>query len=184
MAAIAVAIADYDPAWPERAEQLSAPLAVALGDALVVIHHIGSTAVPGLAAKPVIDLLPVVRDLAALDARRTALEGCGYVWRGENGIPGRRYCTLSGPDGARLAHVHCFEAGSPDVDRHLAVRDYLRAHPDAAVAYSTEKRRVQRLYPDDSLAYSEGKSAFVRDLEQDALGWFARERAGRHTGAV
>jgi len=142
LAPIPVVLAAYDPAWPQMAAQHAARLAV-LGRTLVAVHHIGSTSVPGLAAKPIIDLMPLVTSLAALDAERGRLEALGYVWHGEFGIAGRRYCTLCDAAGNRLAHVHFFSADSPDVERHIAFRDYLRAHPATARAYGREKRRAR-----------------------------------------
>lgn len=177
-----VVLCDYDPAWPRRAADLSAPIRHALGGALIDIHHIGSTAVPGLAAKPVIDLIPIVRDLEELDRLRPRLESLGYRWRGENGLPGRHYFTLDDAEGARAAHLHAYEAGHPDIARHLAFRDWLRVHPGEARAYAVEKRRARDLHPGDSWAYSGEKSAWVRAAEGRALDWFARDRTVRHTG--
>ena len=128
---IAVELWPHDPAWAGLAAAESERFRGVLGDNLVIAHHIGSTAIPGIRAKPIVDLLPIVRDLAALDAKQAEISALGYVWRGEFGLPGRRFCVLSDPiSGRRLFHVHCWQDGSGEVDRHLALRDYLRAHPD------------------------------------------------------
>jgi GrpB-like predicted nucleotidyltransferase (UPF0157 family) len=168
----AVEIVAYDPLWPGRAAELSRALHEALGENLITVEHFGSTSVAGLAAKPVIDLMPLVRDLERLDARRGAIEALGYDWRGEFGLVGRRFCTLSA-GGQRLAHLHAYAETSPEILRHLALRDYLRLHPHAARAYEQEKRRAAALHPSDSLAYNEEKSAFVAGLEAEALAWRA-----------
>jgi GrpB-like predicted nucleotidyltransferase (UPF0157 family) len=144
-----------------------------LGSTVVVVHHIGSTSVPGLAAKPIIDLLPVVRDLDELDLKRSLVESLGYSWYGELGITGRRYCALSDGDGSRIAQLHFFTAESPQIVRHLAFRDYLRAHPEEARAYEYEKRRARDLFPNDSHAYTDEKAAWIERTQGEALAWFA-----------
>ncbi len=165
-----VILADYDPGWPRLAAGHAERLRV-LGSTLVVVHHIGSTAVPGLAAKPIIDLMPLVTDLAGLDRKRPQVEALGYDWHGELGIAGRRYCTLSDKAGKRTVQLHFFSADSPQVARHVALRDYLRAHPDAARAYGDEKRRARDLHPDDSHAYADEKAPWIREAESKALAW-------------
>ncbi|MBN8615957.1 MAG: GrpB family protein [Deltaproteobacteria bacterium] len=173
-----VHISAYDPEWPRLAEREIARFASAVGArGLVAIHHIGSTSVPGLAAKPLIDLMPEVEHLAVIDRARTALEASGYAFWGEYGIAERRFCPRIAADGTRLVNVHCFACGDPGLARHLAFRDYLRAYPEMARAYADEKRRCAALHPDDPAAYSDAKGAFVRRVEADALAWW-RERVG------
>jgi GrpB-like predicted nucleotidyltransferase (UPF0157 family) len=173
---IPVILAAYDPEWPRLAADHSRRLQ-ALGSALVIVHHIGSTSVPGLAAKPIIDLMPLVSDLAELDRLRGRVEALGYGWHGELGIAGRRYCTLDDPAGVRAVQLHSFQVNSPHVERHIALRDYLRAHPEIARAYENEKRRAQSLYPDDSHRYGDEKAAWIRDAEAEALDWYAQQRS-------
>lgn len=144
---------------------------------LVRVHHIGSTSVPGLAAKPIIDLMPLVTDLPALDRQQAQLEALGYDWRGEYGIPERRYCTLADGSGVRLVQLHFFTADSPQVTRHVAFRDYLRAYPDVASAYEKEKRRARDLHPYDVHGYTDEKDAWIRRTEVKALDWFAKQTA-------
>jgi GrpB-like predicted nucleotidyltransferase (UPF0157 family) len=179
---IPVFLAVYNPEWPQMAAAHAARLRV-LGPVLVTVHHIGSTSVPGLAAKPIIDLMPLVTDLTELDRDRLRVEGLGYDWHGEFGIPGRRYCTLSDEAGNRVAQFHFFRADSPQVARHLAFRDYLRARPEVASAYETEKRRARDLYPNDSHAYTDEKGAWIRDTEAKALIWFAGQQAATWSSA-
>ena len=144
-----------------------------LGSVLVTVHHIGSTSVPGLVAKPIIDLMPLVTDLADLDRERSRIEALGYHWYGEFGIPERRYCALSDAAGNRVAQLHFFAADSAQVARHIAFRDYLRSHPEAARAYEEEKRRARDLHRNDSHAYTDEKDAWIRATEARALLWFA-----------
>lgn len=169
---MSIVLAPYNPDWPRRAAGHAERLSV-LGPVLLAVHHIGSTSVPGLAAKPIIDLMPLVTGLAELDRERRRIEALGYQWRGEFGIAGRRYCTLSGDDGARLVNAHFFAAGSRAAERHIVFRDYLRAHPEVAAAYAAEKRRARDLHPNDLHAYSDEKDAWIRATEAKALAWFA-----------
>ena len=162
------------PVWAELAEEEGARLRDAVAPMALVVHHIGSTAVPGLVAKPIIDLLAVAPDLAALDAARPRIEALGFFWHGEYGIPGRRYCKRDDPaTGERLVQLHCFEEGSPHILRHLAFRDFLRARPDIAADYADEKRRCADLHPGDSHAYADCKGDWVRRIEVLALDQFA-----------
>ncbi len=171
-----IRVVPYDPSWEKAYEQEAARLRQALDGLLVAIHHIGSTAVPGLAAKPIIDILPVVSDITAVDGRNPAMRALGYECMGEFGIPGRRYFRKGGDD--RTHHVHVFGLGSrQDIRRHLAVRDYLRAHPQRAAAYGRLKAELAARFPEDNEGYCDGKDAFVKRLEADALRW--ADEAGR-----
>ncbi len=170
-----IVLAAYDPAWPRLAESYGAQLRV-LGDCLIAVHHIGSTSVVGLAAKPTIDLMPVVTRLAALEVQRPKLEALGYQWRGEFGIAGRRLCVMDNEAGLRLANVHLFAAGAPDIDRALAFRDYLRIFPGAAQEYERQKREACRHHPHDMRAYTDAKGPWIRETETKALAWRAQQR--------
>lgn len=178
-----VVLAPHDPAWSARARFEAERLAVALGPCLIAVHHIGSTAITGIDAKPIVDLLPVVRCLVEFDRATPALASLGYrVW-GEYGIAGRRYCTIDGSnDGLREVQAHVFAEESAHIARHLAFRDYMVAHPDQARAYHAEKHRCLALFPFDSHAYSDAKSAWVRAAERRAVAWSAQSNpAGNPT---
>jgi len=162
-----VALTPHDPQWADRAVALIAGLRAAAPGAFIALHPIGSTAVPGLGAKPVIDLLGEADDLAAIEG---ALEGLGWRWRGENGAAGRRYFTLDDPEtGARAAHLHVHAAGDPMIAWHLAFRDRLRAEPETAAAYEAEKRRCAALHPGDSGAYAACKTAWTDRVAGEAV---------------
>ena len=129
----------YQACRPQAYEKEAARLKEVLSGLLVSIHHIGSTAVPGLAAKPIIDILPVVTEITAVDGLRYAFAALSYEYMGEFGIPGRRYLRKGGAH--RTHQVHIFGAESQyEIERHLAVRDYLRMHPLKADAYAALKR--------------------------------------------
>jgi GrpB-like predicted nucleotidyltransferase (UPF0157 family) len=167
-----VELVDPSPGWAPKALAESARLAAAIGETLVVIHHIGSTSIPGIKAKPTIDLLPLVRDLSALDAREQAVTALGYEWMGEFGLPGRRFLRLD-RDGKRAFNVHCYEQSSSEVTRHLAFRDYLRAHPAIGREYEAEKIRAAKLQPNDVLAYNDAKNDWIKETEKKAIAWYA-----------
>jgi GrpB-like predicted nucleotidyltransferase (UPF0157 family) len=156
-----VVIVDYDLAWPERYEALRAPIAAALGPLAAEIVHLGSTSVPGLAAKPVIDLNILLRrssDLAAVIERLASL---GYRHEGDFGIVGRE--AFATPP-RYSAHDHHLYVCAPDWAGHadqIAFRDYLRAHPRTANAYARLKRSLAIKYRDNRGAYANAKAGFV-----------------------
>ena len=162
-----IEVVNYDSSWPADFEAERDVVRRALGDVATGIHHIGSTAVPGLAAKPIIDILLEVRDLAALDARNSDMEAIGYKPMGEFGIPGRRYFPKGGDN--RSHQIHAFLRGDANIDRHIAFRDYLRRHPEVAQEYAELKRRVARTCDNDLGRYCDGKDAYVKRLEAIAI---------------
>ena len=143
----------------------------ALGDIVANLHHIGSTAIPNIFAKPIIDILLEVDDLAELDDRSSAMKELGYEAMGEYGISGRRYFSKDNAARIRTHQVHAFEAKSPGVERHLAFCDYMIAHPAEAQIYGELKRRLARAHPDDIEAYMDGKDAYVKEHEAKAITW-------------
>jgi NAD-dependent deacetylase len=159
-------LAEPDPGWAGDADEEAARVREALGARAV--EHIGSTSVPGLAAKPVLDLLAGLDSLDVEPARIRAMEALGYEALGEYGLP-RRLFFRKGRD-ARTHHVHAVEFGGPHWRRHLAVRDYLRAHPDEAAAYEAEKRRIAA-HAADRDEYTTRKAPYVEALEARALAW-------------
>lgn len=168
-----VCVVPHDRRWRDAFEAEARLVAAALGDGVVAIHHVGSTAIPDIHAKPIIDLLVEVRDLADADARRPEMESLGYQVMGEYGIPGRRYFRKDNEEGIRTHHVHAFQAGSGEVVRHLAFRDYLISHPDDARRYGELKRRLAEEHPRSADAYMDGKDPFIREIDRRAALWRA-----------
>jgi len=123
--------------------------------------------VPGLAAKPIIDILLEVRDLADLDAHNSEMETIGYKPMGEFGILGRRYFPKGGDN--RSHQIHAFLRDDPNVYRHIAFRDYLRRHPEVAQEYAALKRQVARTCDNDIGRYCDGKDTYVKRVEAIAL---------------
>jgi GrpB-like predicted nucleotidyltransferase (UPF0157 family) len=159
-----VRVVPYDATWPllfDAEVSRLVPIAASYG-VTIVFEHTGSTAVPALAAKPILDILAGRRDSDAARACAVeALEAAGYVYRGEQGIPGRDFFRRGDP---RQYHVHLTSVGSAFWREHQAFRDYLRSHPEAALEYAALKYALARRFPNDREAYIEGKTAFVRSI--------------------
>lgn len=169
-----VELVAHNPRWAEAAKAESDALGAALGPTILVVHHIGSTAIPNIRAKPILDLMPVVTSLGRLDQCRGLFESLGYEWWGEFGLPERRYCTKDDLNTRRrLVQLHCYETGCLEIIRHLAFRDYLRARSDLAREYEQEKLRCQVQHPDNTHSYGTCKSAWIKHIESQALAWRA-----------
>lgn len=158
----------YDPAWPdlyrEEVERLTPILDSR--DLQLVLEHTGSTAVPGVAAKPVLDILAGRRPEDSRQRIIDALVSAGYVYRGEQDIPGRDFFRRGEP---RQYHLHLTTIDSGFWRDHRAFRDYLRSHPAAAAEYSALKRDLAARHPQNREAYIEGKTAFVNGILRQAL---------------
>jgi len=166
-----VEVVPHNPHWRDAFEAEAKYVAAALGENVVAVHHIGSTAIPNIYAKPVVDLLVEVRDITEVDGRSSAMESLGYEVMGEYGIAGRRYFRKDNREGIRTHHVHAFEAGSAEVERHLAFRDYLIAYPGDAQKYSELKRRLAGEHPQSIDAYMDGKDDFIKEMDRRAAQW-------------
>jgi GrpB-like predicted nucleotidyltransferase (UPF0157 family) len=171
-----VVVVPHDPEWARKFDSEAEILQSTLGSVVSAIHHIGSTSIPGIHAKPIVDMLLEVPSIEALDGQAAALVAEGYEAMGEFGIPGRRYFRKDNASGVREYHVHAFARGSEGAVRHLAFRDYLRSHPTIAQEYSELKRRLARRFPSDIAAYMDGKDPFIKPTEQAALVWWRSAR--------
>lgn len=140
-----------------------------------VIHHIGSTSVIGLAAKPIIDILVEVDDVKCIDAHGNEMSEIGYISKGEFGIAGRRYFQKGGEN--RTHQIHAFSKGDYNVTRHIAFRDYLRTHPVIATEYAELKKDVAVKSNNDIGNYCEGKNDFVQFHEKKAVEWYALNKS-------
>jgi GrpB-like predicted nucleotidyltransferase (UPF0157 family) len=166
-----VIVVPHDPNWTKTFTDASAEVASVMGGNLLEIHHIGSTSISGIPAKPIIDMLAVVADIPELDLRRGQMELLGYEAMGEFGISGRRYFRRNDAKDVRTHQVHAFQTGSSHIQRHLVFRDFMRAHPALAREYGELKQRLATLYPADMNAYMDGKDAFIKEMEARALDW-------------
>ncbi len=164
----------YNEKWPFLFKEEAEKLKLLFGSEIVEIHHIGSTAVPGLKAKPIIDMLPVVKNIELVDSYNEEMKKFGYEPKGENGLPGRRYFKKGGDN--RSHHVHIYQIGHPDITRHLAFRDYLREHPVEKEQYGALKTTLAKQFPYDIDSYIKGKDSLVKDIETKALKWWEAKR--------
>lgn len=171
-----VRVVPHDPQWQQAFDVEAIRIVQALGEPRVRVHHIGSTAIAGIVAKPVIDMLLEVEAIERLDREVAAMRGLGYDALGEFGIPGRRYFRKNDGNGTRTHQVHGFLAGSDGAMRHVAFRAYMVAHPAEAQAYGALKERLALLHPNDIKAYMDGKDSYIKDRERVALGWSASQK--------
>lgn len=174
-----VEVVPFDDAWHEQFLEVASQLRSMFGIELLNAYHIGSTSVPGLCAKPIIDILGVVRDITIVDRHTNELEQLGYECMGELGIPGRRYARKRRYEGEEIIdeiHLHFFSYTSEsEIERHLAFRDYLCEHSEIAQAYGDLKADLASKYPYDVEAYCDGKDNFVKEVERQALKWYREE---------
>ncbi|WP_181679029.1 GNAT family N-acetyltransferase [Candidatus Protochlamydia amoebophila] len=158
-----IEVVEYDPNWPELFEVEAERIKQALGHNCIEIHHIGSTSIPGLSAKPIIDMLPVVRNIQEVDKATKAMESLGYEVKGEYGIAFRRYFQKG--KSLRTHNVHVYQEGDPEIIRYLNFRNWMRSHPDDANSYAKLKLELAKKFPYDSLQYCNGKDAFVANID-------------------
>jgi GrpB-like predicted nucleotidyltransferase (UPF0157 family) len=161
-------IVDHDPAWARLFDAEAGRIRAALGDVAVRVDHVGSTSVPGLAAKPTIDIQVSVEAMTPRDRFVEPLEALGYAFVVDPVETDHEY-FFKDVDGARTHHVHVCLAGGVWERRHLAFRDHLRAHPEEAARYAELKRRLAVEHPNDVYGYMDGKTRFIREIEVRAM---------------
>lgn len=167
-----VEVCSYKHSWSLLFEEEAIKLNHIFGNEMIDIYHIGSTAVAGLYAKPIIDIMPIVRDINIVEKYKEEMIRIGYEPKGENGIPGRRYFQKGGDN--RTHHVHIYQIGSSEIKRHLAFRDYLRDHPDEKKSYGELKMKLAKQFPYDIESYIKGKENLAREIEKRAMDWKGR----------
>ena len=178
-----IEIVDYHADWPRVFEREAATILEVCQPWVTDVHHIGSTSVPGLAAKPVLDIMPIAGGPAEGLEAVSRMTELGYRYRGENGIPGRFYFDRV-VDGRTVAHVHMLPVGHPDAGKHLAFRDYLRNHPEAARDYERLKRELASKYRNDRRTYTDSKAEFTSGIIATAIRAAGSNYAPtRHTAA-
>jgi GrpB-like predicted nucleotidyltransferase (UPF0157 family) len=175
---MSIFVVPHNPAWSQAFESESHAISHALGGAAIVLHHIGSTAIPGILAKPIIDMLGEVDDLTVIDQQSATMQNLGYEVMGEFGIDGRRYFRKYDRGGHRTHHLHFFAIGSPHIERHIAFREYLRSNLRKAAEYSNLKARITSRGGVSRVEYMDAKASFVEETERMAIDWYRKMRAG------
>jgi GrpB-like predicted nucleotidyltransferase (UPF0157 family) len=163
-----VGLADYDPKWPILYEEEKSSILGVIGDFIVDIQHIGSTAVPGLGAKPIIDIMVAICHLALIEKCVQPLQTIGYEYLGEYGIPGRHYFRKPPGHPHSTHHVHVVERESDFWEQHILFRDFLRVHSDEAQRYYELKRELAAKFASDRHAYTDAKAVFIESMVNKA----------------
>lgn len=170
-----VEVVPHSSRWAGEFRAEAERLTAALGDEVVAVHHVGSTAIPGISAKPIIDILLEVREVERLDDLGPEMSGLGYEARGEFGLSGRRFFVKHAGE-LRTHQIHAYTTGHPELERHLAFRDYMISHPEDAEAYGRLKEELARRFSTDIEGYMDGKDAFIKEMERRALAWSRARR--------
>jgi GrpB-like predicted nucleotidyltransferase (UPF0157 family) len=161
-----VEVVSYNPNWKKMYKEESEKIKNILNDIIIDIHHIGSTAIPGIKAKPVIDILVEVKDIEGVDQYNYKMKELGYEAMGEYGIPKRRFFRKGA--NKRTHHIHIFQSGNEEIERHINFKEYLIAHPDKAREYSKLKEELANKYTYDVENYTNHKSDFIKEIDRKA----------------
>lgn len=158
-----------NPRWKYEYREESEKVLSIMGDEIAEIHHIGSTSISGIYAKPIIDILIGVKNILEVDKYDKEMVNIGYTPKGEYGIEGRRF-YLKGEIN-RTHHIHIFEIDSPHIKRHLNFRDYMNTHPKDAKRYEELKKDLANEFRYDNEAYCDGKDDFIKKIDKKAEEW-------------
>ncbi|MHA1863126.1 MAG: GrpB family protein [Candidatus Thorarchaeota archaeon] len=167
-----IRVVPYDDNWPALYDQEISRINSVLEEEIISVHHIGSTSIPGMSAKPIIDILLEVKDIVKIDRYDNQMIALSYKPRGELGIPGRRYFSREEPQDVRTHHIHSFQTGNVGLERHLAFRNYMIAHPEDVKTYSELKIVLARRFQWDVDGYISGKHLYMERMETVALEWY------------
>ena len=157
-----IEILPYSPDYPQMFRSEALRIKQAMGSNFCEIYHIGSTAIPDMPAKPIIDILVSILDIEKVDACNIAMEELGYSVKGENGMAFRRFFQKITP---QKYHVHVFEKSDTEIARHILFRDWMRTHPQDAAEYAKLKKTLAKKFPSDILKYCFGKDTFVAAID-------------------
>lgn len=169
-----IRLSEYDENWVQIFNEEARLLRGIFGEEIINFEHFGSTAVPGMKAKPVIDMMCLVKDIKKIDTFNEQMHSLGYDVAGEWGIEGRRLFRKGGEN--RTHHIHVYQQDNPHIPRHLVLRDYLRTHPEEVELYTCLKEELAQQY-DGTAFYSKAKKPFVMELERRAFDWFENKQS-------
>jgi GrpB-like predicted nucleotidyltransferase (UPF0157 family) len=164
-----VVLVPYQPDWPAQFQREVELLYPVFRKCWIAVYHIGSTSIPGMSAKPILDIMPIVEDVQKVDTLQEPLADLGYIAEGEYGIEGRRYFHKG--ELVHFVHIHAFPPTSSHVERHILFRDYLRSHVQDAKAYETLKLGLVKQYQYDPNAYNDAKTGFIQAIEERSRFW-------------
>ena len=164
-----VEVVSHKAEWKALFLEESKNLKELFGEEIINIYHIGSTSIPTIYAKPLIDIMVEVADIERIDRYNEQMKQLHYEALGEYGIPKRRFFTKGGDN--RTHHVHIFETGDAEIERHLTFRDYMIAHPQEAQEYSQLKQELAKKFPENMDGYIEGKDSFIKNIDRKAAKW-------------
>ena len=168
----------YNPKWIVEFNELKEKLSNVFGNIALSIEHVGSTSIPGMLSKPIIDVLITVSNLGELEDEKKKMTEMGYEW-GENYIaPETLIFFKEGPNGEKTENIHVVVEGTPKAIQFITTRDYLKMHPDRARAYGDLKTKLKEEYPDDYPAYRNGKKKFLEETERLTKEWLANKKVG------
>lgn len=165
-----IEVVKHDPNWKNQYIDEANKISKIMGKDIVEIHHIGSTAIHGIYAKPVIDILIGVKSILDVDKYDDEMKQLGYIPKGEYGIEGRRF-YLKGLIN-RTHHVHVFEIDNPEIKKHLNFRDYMNEHPEDAKRYEELKKDLALRFRYDNDGYCDGKDEFIKEIDEKAEKWY------------
>ncbi len=173
-----VELVPHNPEWSHQADEEALRILDGLSFPIIGIYHIGSTSVAGIKAKPILDFVIEVENLEDVIQAVPEFEAIGYQSKGEYSIPGRQFFTKD-TEGERTHHLHVFQQGHPDIERHIVFRDYLRANPEAAREYEKLKEKMAKRFPKQSSDYTAAKSDFILSMDEVARYWLEQNNFSR-----
>ena len=165
-----IEVVPHNPNWKKKFNGEARVIKSIFNEEIIAVHHIGSTAIPEISAKPIIDILVEVHNIDKIDGYNTKMIEKGYIPKGEYGILGRRF-FIKGSEEFRTFHVHIFEEENPEIRRLLNFRNYMIAHPKEAQKYSQLKESLAQEYPENVKSYIDGKDAFIKKIDEKAKDW-------------
>ena len=157
-----ISVVPYDPNWPDFFQKEAVLIKEALGTNCIAIEHTGSTSVPGLPAKPIIDMIPIVRNILEVDRCSKAMQALGYEIKGEHGMLFRRFFHKP------THNIHVYEEGHGEIERHINFRNWLRTHEEDKMRYANLKQELAKKFSTDIVSYCTGKEDFVMSIDAKA----------------